>query len=413
MRFEHPGRPGRSVRLAYCLNLHAAEDLAGILEGLRRITLPLRDRLAPPGPFGIGMYFPAQVAAHLGVQPDGLGELEELLAAEALDPFTFNAFPYGGFHDEGLKRGVFAPTWSDPERLRFTMDVAEVAARLNAGRDAPVSISTHPGRFGPWHEGEFELAVEHFGSCLRGLAELRASGGPTITLAVEAEPRAVAGDTAAWAAQQAELRERLLPELGEAVLEAHLATCLDACHSAVQFEEHAEAVELATRARFGKLQYSSALRLLDPDRNPDARAALFGLDEPRYLHQTTGRHGRQLLLADDLPELRRAWDDPQSPWAECDEWRTHFHVPVDLESLGPAGLQTTRDHASRILKELLDRPEDWGASELQVEIETYTWDVLPGWVRGEESLVAGLEREYRHVLAELAAEGWEPVPEPN
>ena len=47
MRFTSPAHPGRAVRLAYCLNLHPADTLEGLLEGLRAITLPLRERRAP------------------------------------------------------------------------------------------------------------------------------------------------------------------------------------------------------------------------------------------------------------------------------------------------------------------------------------------------------------------------------
>ncbi|MCP3917294.1 MAG: hypothetical protein GY711_17245 [bacterium] len=57
-----------------------------------------------------------------------------------------------------------------------------------------------------------------------------------------------------------------------------------------------------------------------------------------------------------------------------------------------------RCHADAILGRALAHPADWTGSELHVEIETYTWDVLPGAARGPGALVDGLEREYAHVL---------------
>ncbi len=80
-------------------------------------------------------------------------------------------------------------------------------------------------------------------------------------------------------------------------------------------------------------------------------------------------------------------------------------MPVDREELG-AGLRTTRAHADALLDALLDAPARWKSPELHVEIETYTWDVLPGSARGPGSLVEGLEREYRHVIGRLEARGW-------
>jgi hypothetical protein len=250
--------------------------------------------------------------------------------------------------------------------------------------------------------GEFERAAANIGRALTSFAELRDSGGPRILLALEAEPRAVAGTTPEVAKLIAQLRDELRVGLGDELLDAHLGVCLDACHSAVEFEEPAGAAELALGAGFGKLQFSSAIRLQMPERNEAARAALLGLDEPRYLHQTTGRRAEELLRVDDLPQLGQA----PEVWRECDEWRTHFHVPVDLEHLGAEGLGTTRAHADELLDALLVEPTSWSAPELQVEIETYTWDILPGSARGAGALVDGLTREYQHVIARLARAGW-------
>ncbi len=47
MLWIHDDHPGRAVRLAYCLNLHPAEDVEEMLRGIRDVTLPLRDRLSP------------------------------------------------------------------------------------------------------------------------------------------------------------------------------------------------------------------------------------------------------------------------------------------------------------------------------------------------------------------------------
>ena len=410
MRFEHPELPGRCLHLAYCLNLHAAEDTAGVLRGMREITLPLRDRLAPGGArFGVGMYFPASIAEHLASSA-GAADFEQLaqfLQTERLDPFTFNAFPFGNFHADGLKRAVFTPRWSDPARLAYTLHVANIAQRLNAGRTGHVSISTHPGRFGPFEPGEFERAAAQLARWIEHAAAIESNGGPRLRLAMEAEPRAVAGDTRAMGALLTRFAEQLAPEFGDATVAAHLGACLDTCHAAVEFESVQESVQSATCLPLGKLQISSAIVLRDPGAKPQARAALFDLNEPRYLHQTTGQRGAQTLRVDDLPDLRAACAAPDSPWLACDEWRTHFHVPIDLERLADSGLETTRAHALQTLAALLDDPARWGAPDLHLEIETYTWNILPRAARGKLDLVDGLEREYRPVLDLLAAHGWQ------
>jgi hypothetical protein len=119
--------------------------------------------------------------------------------------------------------------------------------------------------------------------------------------------------------------------------------------------------------------------------------------------------GDSICRAGDLPDARRAFDDHQPGWRECSEWRCHFHVPVDLEELAGRGLATTRQYADDVLRTVLAAPQAWRHGELHLEIETYTWDVLPRDARGAGELVDGLEREYRHVIGVLEGHGWRPV----
>ncbi|MCZ6596743.1 MAG: metabolite traffic protein EboE [Planctomycetota bacterium] len=430
MRFENPDHPGRAVRLAYCLNLHPAEDLDGVLRGVREITLPLADELDPArdeGDFGLGAYLPGKVVLAMeGDDAEDRAAYVGFVAANGLDPFTYNAFPIGGFHHAGLKQGVFRPTWMETERQLFTWNVARVAAdawKACGARSRHVSISTHTGMYAADVGGPADLdaCADGLARMARTLAEIEQASGCRIVLSLEPEPGSNAGDARALAGFHERIRARAREVLGagsDTVLRRHLGTCLDACHAAVAFEHPQEAFLDATAdgTPLGKLQFTSAISLRHPDGNDAGRERLFGLEEPVYLHQVTGRRGGDVAQAADLPEARRLWKSGAVGWRGCEEWRCHFHVPVDMGDLGdlgdgdrsgPAGgLGTTRAVADEILAVALSDPERWGTEELHVEIETYTWDVLPSEVRGTDSLVAGLAREYRHVLERMEAAGW-------
>jgi hypothetical protein len=407
MRFSHPDLPGRSVRLAYCLNLHPADTLAGLLEGLRTITLPLRERIAPGRTFGVGMYAPAALAEELA-RDDAWRPLKAFLEEFDLDPFTWNAFPFGGFGADGLKARVFEPTWADPERTFYTQRVEKLAGLLarHPAEGEHLSISTHTG----WHssspvgEESATKAVRQLRYVDLLLAQRNGTEGARIVLSLEPEPRANVNDT-----------RELLPLYHGRLRPLHqpsgLGTCLDTCHAAVEFEHAAESFERATEigTPLGKLQFTSALALR-PERKSDVDA-LLALDEPRYLHQVTARAADGTLLrCGDLPELRAALDGPEGErWWRGAELRCHFHVPVDLAQLAGGALGTTREHADATLAAALAHPERWGSDDLHVEIETYTWDILPRAARGPGELVDGLAREYAHVLGRLAAAGWTPA----
>ena len=389
MLFAHPESPGRHVRLGYCLNLHAAESLDELLESLRAVTLPLRDRIAPSGRFGVGMYLPAKLARHLLTEEgaDELLRLREFLSKERLDPFTYNAFPFGDFQTDGLKERVYEPLWTNAARARYTLDVARLAQLLAGEEEARshLSISTHGGRYGEWEEGERAQAVAQFSEVLK---VLEGSEGTPVALSIEAEPCSSCSDSFAAAAWVQEIDSE------------RLGLCLDCCHSAVEFEDVEATLAACLGAGLGKVQFSSALRLESPSANPEGVAALLDLDEARFLHQVIASGAG--LRASDIPDL--ASELSAGDWLGQEEWRCHFHVPVDLDHF--SGLGTTSSHADRLVEGLLGASESWSWPELHLEIETYTWSVLPSGPGSEVALVDALEREYRHVLALLSGAGW-------
>jgi hypothetical protein len=430
MRFVHPSHGAASVRLAYCTNLHAGETLPEIRQGLEDFAVAVKCALGVQGTFGVGLYLPAKVALHLASE-HGRHDLDGFaswLEQQGLEAFTFNAFPYGDFQRDGLKAAVYRPTWETPERAAYTAAVAKVAPLLmrrqseSAGNipgndSGHISISTHPGA----HVSQVDEAAGH-GPYVLGLAGAvvdlvrnQGSNAPNIVLSVEAEPWAIAGNSVAMAGhlqQVSDLAQKILcedhdcdPEFARRLVAQHLGTCLDACHSAVEFETATAAVELARRVGcMGKLQYSNALSILRPAASPAAVEALLALDEPRFLHQVNGDSLAGLQNAADLTDLQQALagQDSRADWLACEEWRCHFHVPVNLPEF--EGLGTTQDHADAILRELLADPVAWKTPELHVEIETYTWNILPG--SRPSGMVPGLVAEYRHVLDLLQGAGW-------
>jgi hypothetical protein len=171
-----------------------------------------------------------------------------------------------------------------------------------------------------------------------------------------------------------------------------LGVCLDACHLAVAFEEPAAA--LARLAAAGlpvvKAQASCALQADDPVA-ANVRAALRSFVEPRFLHQTRvatggGTDDLDTALAGDLPG--------------AETWRVHFHVPLHAEPAAP--LTSTRPVLRETLAGLLGGPI---ALTRHVEVETYTWHVLPDAPHDDAGLVDGLAAELDWTRRELITLG--------
>jgi hypothetical protein len=331
-------------------------------------------------------------------QGDALPAFQRWLAAHDAYVFTINGFPYGSFHGTRVKEQVYAPDWSTPERLAYTLQLFELLVALLPPGVAG-SVSTVPASFKAFTAAEPARRAALFANltaCGRGIAELAARTGRDLHLGLEPEPLCEIETTAetvaffeAWrAAEPAVEREGLLRYVG---------VNYDCCHLAVEFESPGPALDRLAAAglRLSKLHLSSALRVAP---TPAGRAALAAFVEPVYLHQVvvgepaTGVVRRRFV---DLPDaLAHAAAEPP---AADDEWRVHFHVP--LHAAPGAPFADTRDHLRGAL--------DWLAAHrgacAHLEMETYTWEVLPPALRLpiEEQLV----REYDWTLGELAARG--------
>jgi hypothetical protein len=156
----------------------------------------------------------------------------------------------------------------------------------------------------------------------------------------------------------------------ENIIKEHLRLCYDICHFAVGYESHQQVLDQlkAKGILVGKIQISAALKALVnnySDRN-QLREAFAGYNETTYLHQVVARKkDGDLLRYPDLPEALNDADN-----TSVEEWRAHFHVPLFLEDLGV--LKTTQSDITELLNIHQQVP-----FTNHLEVETYTWEVLP------------------------------------
>jgi sugar phosphate isomerase/epimerase len=375
MRLRHPD--GSLLHLAYCSNVHPADDLDGVAAQLERYAARVRERLEAPV-LGVGLWVAAPALAdtaaadRLRLQLDRLG----------LEVVTLNGFPYTAFHAPAVKLEVYRPNWADEQRRDYTLRLARLLARLLPDDVEEGSISTLPlGWRTEWDAADQaagRLALEQVAF---GLGDIEDETGKRIRLALEPEP----GCTIETVAQASEFLAGLAPEW--------IGLCLDACHLAVQFEDPEDAVARLADAGVPvvKAQVSSALRVPEP---ATARAFLDDFAEPRFLHQVRERVGGAVAGTDDLPDAL----DGGLP--ATSEWRVHFHVPVH------GAEHTTQDELEATLAALAGGP---APVTRHLEVETYTWGVLPDGPGGDDGLVEGLAAELAWTRDRLVALGAEEI----
>ena len=384
-------RIGPRAHLAYCTNVHRGEDWSEVRASLEGPVAAVRARSPSERPWALGLRLSGPAVDALLAQPAELAWLRDWLARHNAYVFTVNAFPRGPFHGRRVKEAVYRPDWSQDARVDYTLSVAEVLAAL-APRELAPTISTVP--IGHLSAAPDPSAVHaNLVRCREGLERLADRTGARVRLALEPEPMCVLG-TSSSAIDF--IGAHLAADPGS---HGWLGVNLDACHHAVEFEDPAAALRAFRAADIPVLKvHLSAALALPP--TPAALARLAAMDEPTYFHQTFLLKGEAVERHGDIAEGVAAARASQGAVREV---RSHFHVPLHAGDLGD-GLRTTAPELRKLMDALVSDP----AACDQLEIETYTWEVLPPGMRAP-SVETQVGAEVEWVLAEFARRGWNPA----
>jgi sugar phosphate isomerase/epimerase len=374
------------LHLAYCTNIHRGEDWAQTFGSLKTHTLGVRDRVAPGRAYAIGLRLSDRAARELS-EPAVLDNFQQWLVDENCYVFTLNGFPFGDFHGTRVKEQVYVPDWTSPARLEYTNRLFDlIAALVPEGMEG--SVSTLPGSFKEFivEESQEQAIRNNLWKCVEHISALSERTGKDLHLGLEPEPLGyfeTSEETVAFF-------EKMRAEHPNGVrLNQHLGVNYDTCHLAVEYEEPQDAIGRICEAgvRISKLHLSAALKMTPSD---DTRAQLKQFEEDVYLHQVVER------MPDGSLVRHRDLDAVLSTVTEAEEWRIHFHIP--LHSPDTDWFASTRDHIYGVLDLVKADP----ALCAHLEMETYTWEVLPAEMKNRD-VVGQLAGEYDWTLAQLRA----------
>lgn len=390
MRLQH------GIDLGYCTNIHRGETWAETFAGLQEYTDAVRRRVSPDAPYGIGLRLSAVAATELAAERGLRDGFRRWLEKNNSYVFTINGFPYGTFHGSRVKEQVFAPDWTTPERLDYTMRLFDLIDEFAPAGES-VSISTLPGSFKEFirpGSGQVEAIYRQLRACSEHLDRLRDRTGRDLHLGLEPEPFGLFETSEETVVFFEGLIEGLSAEAADRILQ-NIGVNYDTCHLAVQFEEPVDAIGSLRGAgiRISKIHLSSALSL-QPTAETVERLAVF--HDEVYLHQ--------VIVSDGAGVARRFKDLPDAvSWFETTEnsgreWRVHFHVPI--HSHPEALFADTRDHITGLLA-LMGADPGWCG---HFEMETYTWEVMPAALRSGD-VVDQIVAEYDWCLGEFRRYG--------
>jgi len=377
--------------LSYCSNIHPGEIWEEHFANLQSTVPKVKKTVCPDQAMGLGLRIANQASVDLSEDVSKLEALKQWLKQEDIYIFTLNGFPYGGFHNTIVKDQVHAPDWTTQERVNYTRRLIDILVQLLPEDQHEGGISTSPLSYKFWwehQEAAIGQATMELLKLVPYLAQTEQKTGKWIHIDIEPEPDGLLGNHREFVDWYT---ETLIPfaitaGIPEDWVRRHIHICFDVCHYGVSFDKPADCLqELAEKnISIGKIQISSALRV-DLHGNALARIeALKQYEEPTYLHQV------KALKKDGSFEQFKDLGEALAQFKEgiYDEWRVHFHVPLFLDSYGL--LNSTQAE----IAETLAYHQQHNVTRM-MEIETYTWGVLP--TEYQEPIDTSIAREVTYI----------------
>ena len=392
------------AHLTYCSNIHAGESWTATFSNLKEYTTKIRNGLTSEI-FGIGLRLSNEASLEI-LEGDNLNNFKFWLESENMYVFTINGFPYGGFHNQVVKDDVHTPDWTTTDRLAYTKRLFDILAQL-LPNNMDGGVSTSPISYRFWHKDDAalekvkDIATNQFIDLIVYLAEIKTQTGKSLHLDIEPEPDGMLETTKEFVdffnnyiikKGIPSITEKLKCDSNHAdtVIREHFQLCYDVCHFAVGYENPKDALAKikSEKIKIGRIQISAALGsglISSESQKESIKQQLKRFDEPTYLHQAVVKEKNNELVR--FPDLGVALDQLDNP--DYTEIRTHYHVPVFTEKYGEL-VSTQQD----IIQTLAVWSEQNFTNHL--EVETYTWDVLPENMRTD--IVSCVVRELDWVI---------------
>ena len=393
---------GTLGHLTYSTLVHAGDNWDQMRASVEEFVPKVKRRLGVEGKFGVSLRISGDSQKTLSESAEARSDLKKFLEDEGLYVFTINAFPYGPFKGQRVMERVYEPDWTTNQRVEYTKAIADILVDIT-DEDTSPSIQTAPLAFAPNVSDESYIArfTTSVFEVISHLYHLEARTGRRVKLSIEPEPACYLETTdetvaffqerlyaPAGVAELANIAQIALSE-AEGAIKRYLGIVFDIGHQSVGFEDIPQSLEKLVNAGIPifKLQEAAALWVesLSIDIIPELRR----FTDTIYLSQTNLKTADGIVKYLNLGEALDAYEANPVPT----EMRTHFHVPVFLEEIGP--FKTTRFAVQQALAMHRKQP----LSD-HLEIETYTWDVLPAELKTGD-IVDYVSRELEFVMKEL------------
>ncbi len=369
-------------QLTYCSNIHSGESWKEHFLSLQNSVPEIKSSISSLSAMGLGLRLSNQASVDL-LEKTNIDNFKIWLDNNGIYIFTINGFPYGNFHDVVVKDNVHFPDWTSLERKDYTIRLFYLLSELIPKHIYEGGISTSPLSYRFWWntpyllESAIKKSTENILLVLDVLIELFEKTGKTFHLDIEPEPDGIienSNEFIDWynnflipMGTEHLKNKNFSDEEAIIAIKRHIQLCYDVCHFAIGFETPNVVIEKLYKEgiKVGKIQISAALKINFENDFEAKLSEIKKYEEPTYLHQVVVQNkDRTFQKFQDLDQAIKGFNENVS------SWRVHFHVPIFLDQYGK--LESTQ---SDIIETIKLQKQQLFTNHL--EIETYTWGVLP------------------------------------
>ena len=230
--------------LGYNSNLHPAQRVGEIIEKLDQFAGPVREALAWDQ-LGIELHLGSAAIADLR-DSENILMLRDCLERNHLSAHSFNAFPLSQFQTERVKDRAYDPDWRQPQRLKDSIDLIEIAMQLTA--EDLITISTVPCSFKPWqyYKELLDESARNMGEWAAYAAHAYRNTNCVVQLAIEPEPWCFLENTqeiiSFWQQHLLQVGMETCAEIlgdtsaAQEAIRRHIGICFDTCHFSLAFD---------------------------------------------------------------------------------------------------------------------------------------------------------------------------------
>lgn len=268
---------------------------------------------------------------------------------------SINGFVYQDFHKKYIKEKIYLPDWTSKYRLLYTKNIILLIEKLNINK---VSISTLPLSYKNWSiKKQYPMIIY---KSIKNITKI-ITHTKLINISIEPEPYCLLECYSDVIKFYDNWIKKITKKNNK-----YIGLCYDICHFSVIFDKHEITLKSfkQKKIKIGKIQISSALKIIIPKKNIYIKLLLSTLSKIKrsnFLHQCIIKNKNTIRQYNDVLNMIK-----KITYEKNSEIKIHCHIPIYKKKF--KYFNTTHSETKKVINYIKKNN-----TSQNLEIESYTY----------------------------------------